>query len=270
MSWTGAGCQKSAKTTIGDLEVVHPAPLQWQELEPGLEFSRLSFVRKSNQERIELAALRVDPRRFKFGLIRASELLSSPAGEIPDMAGKSQALAAVNASFYLPDTYQPIGLLVSAGKTLNAWKKKAGSGVFLADAGSVEIAWSKKYDPAWEKKELAVQAGPLLLEPDRHPGIYSNGHKYENRTAVGVDGAGWAMLVCALRQDEEGQSLAGLDLYELMKIASQPASAGGLGLTAALNLDGGISTSMAIRHPKLSLEVPSLRPVSNGIAVFRR
>jgi len=124
-----SACQKPAvERKISGLRVLHDLPLSWEVLEDGLWFSRLEFEREENGGRISLAALRVSSLRFRFKVLSAPELMGEPSGWVHEMRDKSGALAAVNGSFYLPDSFQPIGLLVSEGEVKNPWKKGAGSG----------------------------------------------------------------------------------------------------------------------------------------------
>lgn len=263
------GCHRGQSPVLGDLTVLHPLPLQSVPLEPGLDYARLEYARPADQGRMVIAALRIDPARFEFVLLDAPALLNRPSGKVEELAAAGKPVAAVNASFYLPDTYQPIGLLVSGGKVLNQWKKAAGSGVFWTAGGKASLEWSRVYRKEWERASLAVQAGPLIIEPGSAPGIRSNTAKYRARTVLGLDAAGRVWMAASLRE-EDGEELRGLDLYELMQILTAPQKAGGLGLTCALNLDGGTSTGIVVDHPRLSLQVPSLHPVRNAVGIRRR
>jgi uncharacterized protein YigE (DUF2233 family) len=262
-------CKKPEPLRLGELVVEHQTPLSWTALEPGLDFARLEYRSTTEEGRVVLAALRIDPARFSFALLNAPDLLGTAAGSIEEMAAKIKPLAAVNASFYLPESYLPIGLVVAAGKVENPWKKAAGSGIFWSRGGEAALEWARDYRAAWERSDLAIQAGPFVVEPGGRPGIVSNTRKYRARTAVGLDSRRRVTLVCTLREDE-GEELRGLDLYELMEIMAAPESRGGLGQKAAVNLDGGTSTAMLIDLPQLNLHVASLHPIRNGIAVFRR
>jgi hypothetical protein len=264
-----SACEKPKKLRIGALQVEHQLPLTWRELEPGLSFAELDYTRKSNGEKLALAALRADPSVFQFQVLSAPELLSTPSGWLHEMFEKSGTTAAVNASFYLPDSYAPTGLAVSRGGTQSSWRKGGGSGVFWAGSGRAGVDWARAYRPEWGRADAAVQAGPLLVEPGGRPGILSNTQKYLMRTAVGLDARGDVVLLVTLRRDKDDNALFGLDLYELMELCLTPEDQGGLGLKSALNLDGGVSTAMSIAHPGLKLEIRSVQPVRNGLALMR-
>lgn len=264
-----SGCSRREQVVLGEFRVEHELPLRWQELAPGLSYARLEFSRTTETGRVVLAAVRAEPARCEFQLLDAPALLDQPAGAVEDMAEKAGVVVAANASFYLPDSYKPIGLIVAGGKVRNDWKKAAGSGIFWVKDGKAGVDWSRVFQKSWEQAELALQAGPLIIEPDGRMGIRSNTKKYRARTAVGLDGRRRVVLACTLRMDD-GEELRGLDLYELMQILAADERLGGLGLKAALNLDGGTSTAFSLRHPSRSLMAPSLHPVPNGIGLRPR
>jgi len=268
--WSAPGCEPRAQRFIGDLEIEHPVPIIWSELEPGLFYTSLIFNRRDTNQKIMLAALAVDPRKFRLSLLETSETGRTSPGWVHAMGDKAGAIAAVNGSFYLSETYEPIGLLVSRGKVRHQYRSAAGSGVFRNSQGLAHIDWAKDYSPAWDRDDLALQAGPLLIEPGRKPGIFQNARKYRSRTAVGIDGRGRAVLVCTFRESGVEEDFSGLDLFELMEILLLAEERGGLGLKAALNLDGGTSSAMYINHPRLQLDIRSTHPVSNAIAVFQK
>lgn len=263
-------CDKKKRHRMGDLLVLHETPLKWRELEPGLGLAELRFQRESTGRGAELVAVRADPQKFSFKVLDAPGLLQAPSAYVHELAMKAEPVIAVNGSFYLPVTFEPIGLVVSGGEVKNNWKKGAGSGVFTVKDKKASIDWSRDYKKSWESSEVVLQAGPLIIEPGGKEGIYNNVEKYRSRTAVGIDREGRAVLVGTLRVDEMGGELSGLDLHELMAIMRAPPEKGGLGLDAALNLDGGTSTGMSVSHPSFRVEIKSAHPVPNAIAVHRR
>ncbi|HUT53202.1 MAG TPA: phosphodiester glycosidase family protein [bacterium] len=264
------GCEEKKPLIVGDLVIVHAVPLQWTELEKGLQYTRLEFTRQADGQNVMAAVLSVDPKKFRFSLLNAPEIQGQPSAWVSDLAKKAGAVAAVNASFYLPETYEPIGLLVARGKVIHPWHQAAGSGIFWYDHSSAAIEWAKEYRDAWEQKELAIQAGPLIVEPKGEPGIYQDRQKYRSRTAIGLDPKGHVILLCTFRQGQEELDLSGLDLYELMEIARLPARHGGLGLDTVLNLDGGTSSALYLKLPQLQLEIKSTHPVRNAVAVIKK
>ncbi len=260
-------CEKEGKKIDG-LKVLHQLPLKWTKLDKGLDSTSLVFERK-NSDKIKPAVLRIDPQKYEFLLLRAPELLGRPSGEIKEMAIKAKVLAAINGSFYLPETFEPIGLVVSRGQVVHPWHRNAGSGLFIQTGVKADIVWSRHYNKDWEKAAFALQAGPLLVEPDEKEGIYEKRNKHRHRSALGIDEQGRVLMLCTLKEDN-GESFFGLDLYELMKIMMAPPEEGGLGAKRALNLDGGASSSFYVNHADLTLHVPATNEIRNGIAIRKR
>jgi hypothetical protein len=255
---------------VGGLEINHSAPLQWSPLEPGLFHARLELTRLADEQKVRIVALKIDPSKFSLLLLSAPAVTQEPAAWVKDMAEKTKALAAINASFYLPETYEPIGLLVAGGEVIHPWSAGAGSGAFRIKDGRAYIEWAKEYKPVWERDDLLVQARPLIIEPNKRPGIYRDTGRYRARTAVGISKDRMVVLVCVLKTDSSGGQLSGLDLFELMLIMLHPERKGGLGLVTALNLDGGTSTALYVNHPYLKLDINAAHQVANAIAVFRK
>ena len=265
-----SGCRTHRQLAIDDLVVEHQVPLQWSELEPGLSFARLEYHHQNDNDRVVVAAVRAEPTGYDFELLDAPDLLKEPRADVDALAVKAGVTAAGNASFYLPETFNPNGLIVAGRKVKNEWKKGGGSGVFWVKDGKAVIDWSRTFRPEWEQADLAVQAGPLVIEPDGLPGIRSNTGKYEARTIIGLDDRQRVVLACTLREDGNGERLRGLDLYELMRILSVSSDRGGRGLRSALNLDGGVSTGFFLKSPRLSMMVKVINPVRNGIGLRPR
>lgn len=120
----------------------------------------------------------------------------------------------------------------------------------------------------WKRAVMAVGGGPWLLRdgsilidaPQQgfNEGFSSNRHP---RTAVGVTAEGKLLLVTV---DGRQPMSAGMTLQELAQLMKQ------LGATDAINLDGGGSTTLAIRGG-LILNSPSEgreRPVANAVVVY--
>lgn len=120
----------------------------------------------------------------------------------------------------------------------------------------------------WKRAVMAVGGGPWLLRNGEilidapqegfNSGFTENRHP---RTAVGVTADGKLLLVTV---DGRQPMSGGMTLYELAQLMQE------LGATDAINLDGGGSTTLAIRGG-LVVNSPSegkQRPVANAIVVY--
>ena len=82
-----------------------------------------------------------------------------------DLAGKSNALLAINAGFFTPEG-DPLGLVISGGKTSGGWNSASslGSGIYReTSSGSAGIVRRGSRSSVSGSREL-LQAGPLLVE----------------------------------------------------------------------------------------------------------
>ena len=262
------GCETNEQKSIGGLLVKHQTPVKWEILEEGLSYTRLDYQRKSDGKSIAIAVLRIDPALFSFRLIGNTTIENMEEGWVDRMVEEEDVVAAVNGGYFL-EGFEPTGLLVSEGKVLNPWKKGAGSGVFRVEGKKAAIDWSKERDPGWEDDEMAIQSHPLVVEPGGEPGIYANRNRYRERTLVAVDREDHVIILCSFR-NMNGHDLSGLDLYEAMEVLMAGEKRGGLSVKAALNLDGGASTAMSVKHPGLDIKIRSINQVANALAVYRR
>ncbi|MGC8784104.1 MAG: phosphodiester glycosidase family protein, partial [Armatimonadota bacterium] len=120
----------------------------------------------------------------------------------------------------------------------------------------------------WKRAVMAVGGGPWLMRNGEilidapQQGFQSGfSQKRHPRTAVGVTADGKLLLVTV---DGRQPMSGGMTLYELAQLLKQ------LGATDAINLDGGGSTTLAIRGG-LVLNSPSEgkeRPVANAVVVY--
>lgn len=224
---------------------------------PGVELLR-GHIRAGQVPRGELVALFVDPTRARVEL-RLTE--GAPLESV-----REDAWAVINAG-YFTETGAPTGLLRSRGETQHPFVPRggaAGSGVLALVEDEVRLWRRSKVDRARvESAELALQAGPRIIEPDGTPGIRRSDGMRASRTVAGRDGRGRLALVVAYA----GGAAAGRGptLFEMQALLG----AEGLGaidpelvLEAALNLDGGPSTGILLADPA-SLELSPLnRPAS--------
>lgn len=121
----------------------------------------------------------------------------------------------------------------------------------------VEIGVQLSIDPKWQDAQFILAAGPLLVKDGKvnisMPSSSSFAASRQPRTAVAVDSTGTRIFLVTVdgRQSgySNGTSLKDLASYLISK-----------GATAAINLDGGGSTAMAVTMPGTSYPVLVNRP----------
>ena len=234
-----------ASATAPPIPTPTPNP-NWLTLAPGFERRewRVSFPEGYSETVI---AFRVDPAQYRF------RVLYAPTQPALVSQWERSARLVFNAGFF-DENNVALGLLVSDGQFFG--QSYVGLGGMFSVAGNVPNVRSlidAPYQPG-EALEQAVQSFPTLLRPDGTVFANEDGAR-ARRTAIALDGVGRVLVFIASRG---GFTLAQLAVW--LKDSD-------LGLTAALNLDGGGSTGYAA-GPNDSVD--SFTPVPAVIAVYDR
>lgn len=196
-----------------------------------------------------------------------SVLPAATPAPLADLLGDGP-LVAVNGGFY--DQGQPMGL-VRAGSTEHApLQASGGSGVFVIDGPRRRVvhrsdaAGIASGPDALQSIDRLVDAGAVLVSEGASPAL-------DARTAVAVQADGDVLMgilfaEAAVASEADGQirldadsSSSGVSLREWATILSNH------GAVAALNLDGGYSTSMSVRLPGARLDVHPHRATINAL-----
>jgi uncharacterized protein YigE (DUF2233 family) len=149
------------------------------------------------------------------------------------VAQRLGALAVINGG-YFDEQSRPLGLIVSDGRQVNPLRS-ADWGVLLVRGRRAEIVHTRQVREL-EGVQQALQCGPRLVAEGRPLKLKPSAP--EPRSAVGLDAAGRLVLAATTH--------GGLTLAQFAAILARPEAEGGLGLSAALNLDGGPSSQMCV------------------------
>lgn len=238
---------------------LHMHDVEHQVLAEGAELVQARLYRGTAANAGQLVVIYVDPSTVGLEVV-----LNANKKRLVALAPKAGLV--MNAGYFTPE-YRPTGLLVSNGKVLSPFVSTggpAGSGVLLVEAGKVQLlrredVGTRRFDGA----DVAIQAGPRLLEPDGARGIRSDDGQHANRSFIGADERGWLVLGVVHRGDS-GLG-GGPSLFELQRVLLQlkphaPA------VVFALNLDGGPSTGLHLRA-KTTLNLPESGTVYSALAV---
>jgi hypothetical protein len=235
-------------TTSHQLPTPTPSDSGWLSLDPGLDRREIvvPFMEQGFAERLIL--FRIDPAFFTFR-VRYSPGFPRYVSEWDPTAAR----LVFNAGFF-DENNAALGLLVSDGQSFGASYRDLG-GMFSVVAGRPHIR-SLIYQPyeLIEPLEQAVQSFPTLIYPDGSP-FDNEDNVRARRTAVGQDAEGRIYLIIA-------PHLA----FTLAELAAWLHTSD-LGLTIALNLDGGGSTGYSARGFD---QINSLVPIPAVIAVYPR
>jgi hypothetical protein len=222
-----------------------PSDSGWVSLDPGLDRREIvvPFTEQGFAERLIL--FRIDPAFFTF------RVRYSPGFPRYVSEWATAARLVFNAG-YFDENNAALGLLVSDGRSFGASYRDLG-GMFSVVGGQPNIR-SLIYQPyeLIEPLEQAVQSFPTLIYPDGSP-FNKEDNVRSRRTAVGQDAEGRVYLVIAPHT-----------AFTLAELAAW-LHASDLGLTIALNLDGGGSTGYSAGgHDQIN----SLVPIPAVIAVY--
>lgn len=217
------GLQSSAPTA-------QPGPYEWWELAQGLEVAELPvLVAGSEVDRVLLT--RIDPALFRF------EVHSAPAGNkgLDDWMTELSAILVINGSYYArkgtPDTP-----FLSAGRPLGPRDYRSRHGAFVAsdDFTGIRDLASERWETAFTDAHDAMVSYPLLLSGDASSRVRADDRWLANRSFIGQDAVG--NIILGTTTDA---------FFSLNRLAAFLRTAP-LGLTIALNLDGGPVAYQAI------------------------
>lgn len=219
----------SMRLALGAAPVARPGDLQWHTLSVGFEVADLSaMVGEQDVDHVLLA--RIDPSHFRFVVRNAS----NGNKDLDQWMAQLGAALVVNGSYYarngVPDT--PV---ISDGVPLGPRSYEAKAGAFVASPGFTGVldldhtAWQVAFhgaDDAMVSYPLLVVNGTTRVA---HPSRW-----LANRSFVGQDGEGRVIIGTTT------DAFFTLDRFAHFLLDAP------IGLTSALNLDGGPVASQGI------------------------
>jgi hypothetical protein len=200
-----------------------PGSFEWRSIAPGFEVAELPVIAGGIQVDLILLA-RVDPNRFRFEALNAS----SGDKDLDQWMTQLGAVLVINGSYYsrygTPDTP-----FLSSGTLMGPKDYDAKAGAFVASATSAYVRDLAHQD--WRATFLgaddAMVSYPLLIDENGQNRVPTDSRWLANRSFVGQDEAGRIIL--------GSTSDAFFSLYRFAEFLRHAP----LGLTLALNLDGG-------------------------------
>jgi len=185
-------------------------------------------------------AVRIQAIFFSTKKCRIEVLDNEPARTSLEAAVQSAGgFAGVNGG-YFHDSFVPVGLMISRGKTIHPFERaKLLGGVLSVRGKTASLLRSAEFKPSDQITE-ALQAGPFLLDQGA-PAVGLNDEKLARRTVVASDGGDqWALLL-----------FSHVTLAQAAEILGDPALFPEARFRRALNLDGGSSSAIwAALDPK--------------------
>jgi uncharacterized protein YigE (DUF2233 family) len=238
------------------------APAAWRVGPAGLEIRVLGpeAVAEHPAWPARVTLVRLDPRRHRLELVQAARAATEgrPALRPVDLAGRDDVLAAINGG-YFDERRRPLGWRVAEGVETSPRRPAGGASLVVDAEGVWRILAPDERAPAGVR--LALQCGPRLVVRSRPTALKP---QVAERSFVALAPDGRLILGCT--------APAAVSLVGLAEFLAAPASAGGLGVADALNLDGGSSASLFVRHGSADggdIDLPGI-PVPDVLAVRGR
>jgi hypothetical protein len=246
--------------------IIPTAPLQptavpvitFSQLRQGVEWASTSY-RASNGATVNVLIARLDPAWISF---RVHYTPGRAYGIREWQAAAPGAVAIVNGSFFTPEN-NALGVLFSDGITYGAPTSRNDGGMFQVSGGQPRVR-SNWLEPmqAGERPEQALQTWPLL--------IASQGNIIGAVAPLNPDMTQVNATRSVVAQDRNGRILFMVTPFSSTTLPDLGnwLGASGLGLTFALNLDGGTSTNMYLATGGPSQWTQGLRGVPVVIAAY--
>lgn len=204
----------------------------WQDVAAGVSV-RLDSVTGDSSVPAQVTTVRVAQ---PAGRLRVGYTPSTPTLITGWAAAHPSALVMINGG-YFDDAFRTTSLLVSEG--VGAGRSYVGFGGMLSmsSKGAVTIRSLRDhpYGPS-EKPRQAVQSFPMLVIDGAATSMPNDNGRYARRSIVAVDGQARLLFITV----EGGWTLPETATWLV---------GSGLGITQALNLDGGSSTGMVVQTP---------------------
>lgn len=180
----------------------------------------------------------------------------------------------INAGYFTAKK-RPTGLLVASGQVHHPFVPEAGSagsGILVIKSGRIRLIERDAADADdFEAADLAIQAGPRVIENDGSPGIMSDDGMRANRTVIGYDGLG-RLAIAVVYGPDAGMGM-GATLFELQRVLGREVLGlvhPDLAFSTALNLDGGPSSGLHSREPAPTTNLPPMNRVVSALRLTRR
>lgn len=221
----------------------------WRQIATGVSYRKLTIA--TDTVNVNLYALKTNLKQAVL-----HPILSKHPSSAKTMAETTGAIATINANFF-DATTSPLGLVVSAKKSLHPVKVISWWGVFCVSGGVASVFTSSSYQDGI--CDEAIEAGPRLVVNGDVVAKLKDEHS--RKTAIGITPQGEVILVA---------SDLPITTTRLANVLRTPESQGGLGCVNALNLDGGSSSQIFVKAGDFELNMPGFAAVPVGLGVFRK
>lgn len=220
----------------------------WQNLQTGLDYKKMDITQDGQSYRMHV--LKVSLQNFDLKPVIHTEPQTTQ-----QLTNTNNAVATLNANFFDPEG-KPLGLVIVDQEEKHAFKKISWWSIFCIKNKIPQIIHSSHYKHG--QCDQAIEAGPRLLIDKTIPKLKE---QISKKSAIGIDKNRNVYLIAT-------ENAMPITIFAQTLKASE--KNGGLGLDAALNLDGGSSTQMYVQTENFELNLANFVRVPVGIGVFKK
>jgi uncharacterized protein YigE (DUF2233 family) len=216
--------------------------LTWEKVETGLYKSSYIIPEKNFIVKPEILLIRFDLNHFTTQIAVASDF-GEQRSDIKTLTEKSGGIFGINASFFDPKG-APLGLLVVNGRQVQRVHKGGNllTGIFLIQDSYPKIIHRNDFDLS--NITQALQAGPRLIV-NGAPLKVSSSTILSRRSGIAITQTGEVIYYATTLR------FPGANFEQLQNMLLLPE----LGITDALNLDGGSSSQLYLKTNKSTPEI---------------
>lgn len=213
-----------------------PQGFSWKELAPGLAFNRWP-VKSGDQILDTIVILRLKPDQWAFKVF-----YNATPKTLQEWQQATGAPIVVNGGFF-QENFRPAGRILAGGTTFGPLRNKAMKGMFLAEP---KKGWEQNpkarlidlkdegVEETMAQYEQGIQSFPVLLDPKGQVRVNPSSFQ-ANRTVIAQDSQGNILILVTEKPF--------FTLYDLGNYLKKMP----LGLTFALNMDGGYRTQLSVQ-----------------------
>jgi uncharacterized protein YigE (DUF2233 family) len=229
----------------------------WRAVHSGIELRKVVLERSEPEQEIELVLVRIDSRRVVPRILRGGDF-NIKGSDVKTFAQKSQAVAAINAS-YFDENGRALGFLkTNSGGSLQVSKSSLFTGIFGVKNNLPFIVHRDDFVPG--SADEALQAGPLLISKGEKMNVTRGAGRQSRRALIGIDRENRIILAVT------SSLLGGLNWVELQEFFGSPRWQAEV--ADLLNLDGGGSAQLYVKGTQTEEHVPGSTAVPVALGFF--
>lgn len=215
---------------------------------------RVAAKESDTGERVQMHFAIFDMRKVTLRIIDQP----NERGDLANTMSSGKYLAGVNGGYFDPD-YQPVGLLISDGRTITPFRRaRLLSGVLSVANGRIRLQRASEFSTK-EKISEAVQCGPFLVDHGKSVIGLDEAHS-ARRTFVAMGSTNLIALGYA----------SSISLAQLSRVLTVGKITDDFKIERAMNLDGGSSSAFWFKDGASPFSISEQKTVRDFVAIISR